>query len=187
MTLPTKLTFLRMLLTFVIMGLLFVPGVWAKSLCLLLFLLASMSDWLDGYLARRFGQITPLGVLLDPIADKVLVIGILVAFVQLRLVPAWMVLAIFLRELVITGVRLSALKRRGAIPAAREGKQKTVSQMVTIFVVLGVLLVREFLHGQPAADFLTWSRFVILSCMWVTVGLTMSSGAVFFWRNRTVL
>ncbi|MBI3311980.1 MAG: CDP-diacylglycerol--glycerol-3-phosphate 3-phosphatidyltransferase, partial [Candidatus Omnitrophica bacterium] len=131
--LPNKLTLLRIFLTFLIMGLLFVPGVWAKSLCLALFLLASMSDWLDGYLARRFSQVSPLGVLLDPIADKVLVIGILLAFVQLRLVPAWMVLAILMRELVITGVRLYALNRHVVIPAAREGKHKTVSQMVTIF------------------------------------------------------
>src|SRR3989338_3479002 len=106
MTFPTKLTCLRLVLTFVIMGLLFVPGPAAKASAFGLFLLAAATDWLDGLLARRWGQISSLGALLDPIADKVLVLGLFLAFVQLRVIPAWMVLIILLLQLVITGVRL---------------------------------------------------------------------------------
>lgn len=187
MNLPTKLTILRIVLTFLVMGLLFVPGPLAKGLCLILFLLAAATDWLDGYLARRSHQITPLGTLLDPIADKILVIGIFLAFVQLELIRAWMLLVIVTRELVITGVRLYAASRHVVIPASREGKHKTVSQMVTIVVTLVLLFVRECLTGPFAETFTVWMSAVILWCMWATVVLTVISGVSFFWRNRTVL
>ena len=188
MTLPTKLTCLRIVLTFVIMGLLFVPGREAKAAALALFLFAAATDWLDGELARRWGQMSPLGALLDPIADKVLVLGLFLAFVQLRLLPAWMVLVIALREFLITGVRLFASSRQVILPAAKEGKHKTVSQMATIFVVLAVMLAEEW---APAPGFspetvrlLDWT---VRGCLWVTLVLTVASGTAFFWRHRTVL
>ncbi|PIQ83784.1 MAG: CDP-diacylglycerol--glycerol-3-phosphate 3-phosphatidyltransferase, partial [Candidatus Omnitrophica bacterium CG11_big_fil_rev_8_21_14_0_20_63_9] len=81
MTLPTKLTVLRIFLTFLTMALLFVPGPAAKAWALAGFIVASLTDWLDGWLARRWNQMSPLGALLDPIADKVLVLGVFLAFV----------------------------------------------------------------------------------------------------------
>lgn len=185
MNLPTKLTVLRILLTFLIMALLFVPGLVAKVWCLGLFGLACATDWWDGYFARRWKQITPLGVLLDPIADKVLVLGLFLAFVQLRLVAAWMVVIIFARELLITGVRLYAAGRHLVISAAREGKHKTVSQMLTILMILVLLVIRETLT-QPS-PFDGWMPRLILWGMAITVVLTVISGASFFWRNRSVL
>ena len=180
MTLPTKLTLSRILLTFVIMTLLFTPGVEAKSAALACFVLASLTDWLDGWLARRRKQISALGALLDPIADKVLVLGMFLTFVQLGLVPAWMVLLIALREFLITGVRLFAASRDVVLSAAKEGKHKTVSQMGTIFVVLVALIAEE---RSTAA---LWHQ-VIVACMWVTMLLTVISGTTFFWRHRSVL
>jgi len=188
MTLPTKLSVLRILLTFLIMALLFLPGWVAKSAALASFLLAALTDWLDGYLARRWGQTSPMGALLDPIADKVLVLGTLLAFVQLALVPAWMVLVIALREFLITGVRLFAASRGIVLAAAKEGKHKTVSQMVAIVVILAALVVRELPAGAQASG--TWAAaidWMILGCLWVTVVLTVVSGAAFFWRHRAVL
>ena len=117
MTLPTKLTLLRILLAFFVMGLLFIPGWPAKTAALLGFLAAGATDWLDGYLARRLGQATPMGALLDPIADKVLVLGIFLAFVQLRLIPAWMVLIIVLRESFITGAQVRTSEDVVPVPA----------------------------------------------------------------------
>jgi CDP-diacylglycerol--glycerol-3-phosphate 3-phosphatidyltransferase len=188
MTLPTKLTCLRLVLTFVIMALLFVPGPAAKAWALGLFLLAAATDWLDGELARRWGQISPLGALLDPIADKVLVLGLFLAFVQLRVIPAWMVLIILLRELVITGVRLVAASRHVVLSAAREGKHKTVSQMVTVFLILILLTVRALPGSEsfpaPLHLALEWG---VLGCLWLTMALTVYSGALFFWRHRAVL
>ena len=188
MTLPTKLTVLRFLLTFLIMGLLMVPGWPAKAAALACFLGAGLTDWLDGWLARRWGQVSPLGALLDPIADKVLVLGVFLTFVQLRLIPAWMVLIIVLRELIITGVRLFAASRGVVLAAASEGKQKAVSQMVTIVVILAVLVVREFFTDASipagASQAMEWA---VLACLWVTVIFTLISGASFFWRHQAVL
>ena len=184
MTLPTKLTLLRLILTFVLMALLFVPGWLPKVAVLSGFCLASLTDWLDGYLARRWNQMSALGALLDPIADKVLILGTFLAFIQLRLVPAWMVLAMLLRELLITGVRLFAASRHIVLSASKEGKQKTVSQMVTIVVILGVLIARE--RAQPAGLDLAMDAQLtrlIAGCLWLTVALTIASGASFFWRH----
>jgi len=187
MNLPNKLTLLRIGLTFLIMAVLFVPGAAAKALALGLFGLASLTDWLDGYLARRRHHVTPLGVLLDPIADKVLVIGLLLAFVQLELVRAWMVLVITIREFLITGVRLYAASHHVVIPAAREGKHKTISQMVTVLLVLVLLLARDLLAAGGRSRLEAWMPGLILGCMWITVILTVISGASFFWRNRSIL
>jgi len=188
MTFPTKLSVLRILLTFLIMALLFLPGWVAKSAALASFLLAALTDWLDGYLARRWGQTSPMGALLDPIADKVLVLGTLLAFVQLALVPAWMVLVIALREFLITGVRLFAASRGLVLAAAKEGKHKTVSQMVTIVVILVVLLVEALVApGAITPSLRAAGWWTVQGCLWVTVLLTVSSGAMFFWRHRHVL
>lgn len=187
MTLPTKLTVARILSTFLIMGLLFAPGLAAKAACLTLFCFASATDWLDGYLARRWKQTSPLGALLDPIADKVLVLGLFISFVQLRLVPAWMVLIILARELLITGVRLYVVSRHIVIAAAPEGKHKTISQMLTILILLVLLTLREIVTGPSAEAFERWMSVIIPSCLWVTVILTVISGASFFWRHRAIL
>jgi len=188
MTLPTQLTFLRFLLAFLIMGLLVVPGWPAKAAALVCFLLAGLTDWLDGWLARRWQQVSPFGALLDPIADKVLVLGVFLTFVQLRLIPAWMVLVILLRELIITGVRLFVASRGVVLAAAQEGKQKAVSQMVTIVVILSVLVIREFFG--PAAIPNTVSRamdWTVLGCLWITVCFTLISGVSFFQRHQAAL
>ena len=188
MTLPTKLTLLRIVLTFVIMALLFVPGWPAKAAALIGLVIASVTDWLDGYLARRWNQMTPTGALLDPIADKVLVLGLFLAFVQLRLVPAWMVLVIVLRESLITSVRLLAARRQVVLAAAKEGKYKTVSQMATIIVILAIVLIRE--AAAPGAISAALQRGLdglVVGCLWLTVGLTVFSGTMFFWHHRHVL
>ena len=187
MNLPTQLTVGRIVVTFVIMALVFVPGAPAKVLALVLFSGAALTDWLDGYLARKHGQISALGALLDPIADKVLVLGMLLAFVQLELVRAWMVLVILIRELSITSVRLYATRHHVVIPAATEGKQKAVSQMATIILILLLLAVRELVPPAMVLDFEPTMLRLILLAMWVTVILTVISGASFFWRNRSVL
>ncbi len=188
MTVPTKLSFLRIALAFLVFSLLMAPGTAAKAAALACFLIASLTDWLDGWLARRWNQVSSLGALLDPIADKILVLGTFLAFVQLELIPAWMVLVIMVRELLITGVRLFAASRQVVLSAAREGKNKTVSQMLTIAVVLVVVLIRER-YGAAGVPHAMERHLMelVLGCMWVTVVLTIVSGASFFWRHRLVL
>lgn len=188
MTLPTKLSLLRILLTFVIMALLFMPGWAAKAAAFATFIIAALTDWLDGYLARRWNQMTLAGALLDPIADKVLVLGMFLAFVQMRLIPAWMVLIILFRELLITGVRLFAARRHVVLAAAKEGKHKTVSQMLTLVVIFIFVLVRDWPGSETfpvvVRQGIVWA---VIGCLWLTMILTVTSGALFFWRHRHVL
>ena len=186
MTLPNKLTCLRIGLTFIVMALLFMAGWLAKAAAFACFLVAGATDWLDGYLARRWRETSDFGALLDPIADKVLVLGTFLAFVQLRRVPAWMVLIIVCRELLITSVRLFAASRHLVLPAAKEGKHKTVSQMVTLVVIFTVLIVEELPDGASVAarSMMAWT---VLGCLWVTTALTVVSGTSFFRRHWAVL
>ena len=186
MTLPTKLTILRIILTFAIMGALLLPGAGGRGLALGLFLVACLTDWLDGFLARRYHQISPLGILLDPLADKILVIGLLLAFVQMRLVRPWMVLVIAMREFLVTGARMYAAGRQKVIPAAEAGKQKTVSQMLTVGLILALLVLQQLMPDEDLKGFVQAMDVVILWSMLVTVALTVFSGASFFWRNRSL-
>ena len=101
-----------------------------------IFGIASLTDWLDGYLARRRGQVTWLGQILDPLADKLLILATLVSLVQLDLAPAWMVAVITGRELAVTGLRSIASARGMAMPASGLGKLKMVSQVVAILLLI---------------------------------------------------
>ncbi len=188
MTLPTTLTVLRMFLAVLIVVLLFVPGWVAHLVAFGLFLLASGTDWLDGYLARRWQQTTPLGALLDPIADKVLVLALFVTFAAMRLMPWWMALVVVIREVLITTVRLLAAHHQVILSAAKEGKQKMVSQIVTLTALFSLLIAQEFFGhtGRFESILLTMERTVTV-CLWVTVLLTAISGVSFFWRHGQTL
>jgi len=108
----------------------------------LLFAWGAYSDYLDGYLARRYHLNTEIGALLDPLADKVLFLSAMLAFVQMQLAPAWMVAVIMAREFMITGLRQFAQNKRVVIAASRAGKHKTISQIVAISVTLAIVCVR---------------------------------------------
>ena len=132
---------------------------WATAV----FCVAMTTDWFDGRLARRHGRTSPLGSLLDPIADKVLVLGTIVMLVGERVVPAWMVAAVVVREVLITGLRQAAIER-GIVIAARDlGKLKTWAQAVA-----------AALGGFAAAG--AWGQGVAWWSMLVAVVLTWASG-----------
>ncbi len=109
-----------------------------EALAVGLFLVASLTDLLDGYLARRRGEVTTLGQLLDPIADKLLVSSVLISLVEMQLVPAWVVVVIVGREFSVTGLRLIAAVNQVVIPAGRLGKWKMVVEVIAIcFIIWG--------------------------------------------------
>ena len=185
MTLPNKLTIVRICLTAVIALFLFMPGLTSKVIALVAFLIASLTDWLDGYLARRWHQTSALGALLDPIADKVLVLGTFSAFAQLHIVPWWVVWLIALRELLVTGARLMATRRHIILAAEREGKQKTVSQLIAAVVVLIVVILQEMRGNAPLpVEHRVTMDVAVLGCMGFATVLTLVSGASFFWNHR---
>lgn len=189
MSLANKLTILRIILAFVFMGLLFIPNVLSKILALVIFILASLTDFFDGYIARRKQQVSDFGILMDPIADKILVLGAFLSFVQLHLVLAWMVMIILARELVITGLRVFALTKKKVLKAEAAGKHKTVSQMLTILFILGYLIIKQIL-----LDLSMWRdgwteicQMSIFLLMFTTTILTIISGVSYFWRNRRII
>lgn len=184
MTIPTQLTLLRLFMTGLIVGLLFVSGYVAKVMAFIGFILASLTDWLDGYLARRWQQKSALGMLLDPIADKVLVLSVLFAFVILDLLPLWMVVVIALREVLVTLIRLVAASRSIILPAEREGKYKTVSQMITILFFLSVLILREALDSQPKFWLEKALWVAAHTSLWLALSLTVFSGMAFLVRLK---
>lgn len=177
MTIPTFLTLLRLPLTVAIIWLVLLGTRPAQAAALTAFILASFTDWLDGYLARRWGQMTASGAFLDPIADKVLVLGLFVTFAHLGVVPVWMVAVITLRETVVTGLRFVAVRRRVTLPAVKEGKQKAACQMLTLGFILVWLVFRH--EAWVPALLLPLTEALITGLLWLTLLLTVSSGILF--------
>ncbi len=190
MNLPNKITLFRIALTFVFMFFLFSKGVMFKSLALATFILAALSDYADGFIAKKYEITTNFGKLMDPIADKVFTLAAFLAFVEMKLVPAWMVVIIIMRELVITGLRIMALRSDEFLPAGMGGKQKTVSQMLSIFVILLFIIFKEAgvsTFGFWDASFEYWYRQLIFILMLITVAFTVISGVSYIIGNKKYL
>ncbi len=141
MNLPNKLTILRMIMVpfFVLFMLVPIGGPANKWIALAIFVVASLTDTLDGYIARRDNLITDFGKFMDPLADKLLVCSALICFVELGDLPAWMVIVIIAREFIISGFRLVASDNGIVIAASKTGKLKTISQMVMVVLVIADL------------------------------------------------
>lgn len=194
MNIANRLTLLRIILTFVFMFFLSFPfkgslALWAKVISLAVFIFAALSDFLDGMIAHKRNMVTDFGRLMDPIADKILVLAAFAAFVQMQLVDAWMFVIIVSREILITSLRLFALNKGKVLSATRAGKHKTLSQMLVIFVILGFIVFKEVM-----LTFYTWNpigekifRQGIYILMLITVGLTLYSGLSYLWDNRKII
>src|ERR671934_2294890 len=157
MNLPNSLTIMRIFLVPLLVVVLLtefegrqILGIPKEFVGAAIFGLASLTDWADGYLARRRKQITPFGQYIDPLADKLLTLAALVSLVQMDLAPAWMVAVIIGREFAVTALRSIAYARGVAIPASPLGKIKMIAQVVAILA----LILSE--HGQGQAFFLDW-------------------------------
>ena len=170
-TLPNALTVLRIFLVPLLVVFLLTEY---TLVGLSVFIIASLTDWFDGYLARRRQQITALGQLLDPIADKLLVSAAFISLVELGLAPAWMVVIIVGREIAIAGLRTVAADRGEKIPASPLGKYKTTVQMITVvLLILGPRFLGEyFVLGKVG--------------LWLVVVLSLLSAGQYFassWRT----
>src|SRR5882672_5041815 len=130
MNLPNKLTVSRFVLTVAFLAVMYSRMPYHETIALVLFSLASISDFLDGEIARRQKLITNFGILMDPLADKIMVCSAFIAFVGLDWLPAWMAVMVVARELAITGVRLLAASKNVVLAAEGYGKHKTVSQII---------------------------------------------------------
>ena len=191
MNLPNKLTVSRFALTIAFMVVMFSQIRYHETLALILFVAGALSDLLDGYIARRDKLITNFGILMDPLADKIMVCAAFIAFVGLQWIPAWMVVLIVSRELAITGLRLLAASKNVVLAAEGFGKQKTASQIAAIISLL-------ILHGcdewGPVGRIFTgwsigphpWVWWFTEISVWLAVIMTFMSGALYLWRNRQI-
>ena len=176
MTTASKITVLRVLMVPVFMIVLLSDIPFANYIALAVFIIASVTDFVDGYIARHYNQITDFGKFMDPLADKLLVFAALLIFVQNGLMPAWAAMVILTREFAVTGLRLIAVGKDRVIAAGMSGKVKTFSSMVCICVMLtDVGLIR-----LGPID-LNWI------CVAVMVVTTVWSGVEYFVKNYDVL
>lgn len=139
-------------------------------IALVIFIVASLTDWIDGYLARKLHLVTNLGKFMDPLADKLLMTAGFVAFVQLGLAPAWIVILILAREFAVTGLRTVAASEGVVIAAGSSGKIKTTIQIITIIVL-----------------FLNINTYLNSVMLWASAIITIYSGIEYFVQNRKVL
>lgn len=187
MNVPNRLTISRFVLTAAFLVAVFSQY---KTAALLLFSAASLTDYFDGKIARRDNLITSFGILMDPLADKILVCSAFIAFVELRLVPAWMVVIIVARELSITGLRLLAASKNVVLAAEGYGKHKTISQIVAIIALLVMVSYQNWWgFGEAIFGFKLfidgpWVVWFAALAKWVAVLLTLTSGMIYLWRNR---
>jgi CDP-diacylglycerol--glycerol-3-phosphate 3-phosphatidyltransferase len=184
--LPNILTLMRIAAIPVLAVILMSPsrpaGFWAA----LLFAVASITDWLDGYLARRMGVVTVFGKFLDPIADKLIVMAALIMILPYDRVPAWMVLVILGREIIITGLRGIASTEGIVIAASDLGKFKTIFQIVAI---LGLLLHYDY-HWFFAVDhpyLFVNMHHVGMFYLWIATVITIWSGVDYLWKFMRVI
>ncbi len=174
MTTANKITIVRVILVPVLVLLMYLdfPGhmYWALGV----FLVASLSDFADGYIARHYDQVSDFGKFMDPLADKVLVLAALSMFVEWNVMPAWVLIIVLAREFAVSGLRLVAVDNGRVIAAAWSGKIKTASTMV------GIMLMMAF--GIPMK--LEWLNIAVSIVIAVT---TLYSGAEYFIKNKDVL
>jgi CDP-diacylglycerol--glycerol-3-phosphate 3-phosphatidyltransferase len=195
MNLPNKLTVSRFVLTAFFLCALFclrqIPL--RNTLALFFFCAAGFTDFLDGRIARKRNLITNFGILMDPLADKILICSAFIAFVESThlnpgapvKVAAWMVIVIVARELTITGLRLLAASKGVVLAAENLGKHKALSQIAAI----NALLIVDACGEWPAwlrNIFLPWVPAFAEIMLWLAVALTAVSGAIYLWRNREI-
>jgi CDP-diacylglycerol--glycerol-3-phosphate 3-phosphatidyltransferase len=175
MNLPNKITMVRIIMIPFFIAALLIEFPFHQPIAAGLFIVAALSDSLDGYLARSRNLVTDFGKFMDPLADKLLVCSALICFVQLGSVPAWIVIVIIAREFAITGLRTLAASDGIVIAASKWGKAKTMSQMIAIVIIL--------FNNWPFS-LINWPVATIM--IYIATALTIYSGYDYFRLNKKV-
>jgi CDP-diacylglycerol--glycerol-3-phosphate 3-phosphatidyltransferase len=183
-----RLTLSRLGLTILFVVALNSEWQFGRTLALILFIVAGITDFFDGEIARRYQFVTNFGKLMDPLVDKIMIAAAFISLVPLKAVPAWAATIIVARDFLITGLRLLASANGKVLPAESLGKHKTSWQIVTVIFFLALLAVQELRYADPASFW--WLRAwyeggAVL--LWITVALTLYSGLGYAWRHRSVV
>jgi CDP-diacylglycerol--glycerol-3-phosphate 3-phosphatidyltransferase len=187
MNLPNQLSLARLVLTIPFVALFYSEVSNAKAWALIIFMVATFTDYLDGQIARSRGLVTNFGKLFDPLADKIIMAAGLTMLAIEKTIPAWIVIAILGREFFVTGIRQIAISQGVVLAAERLGKHKMVWQVITVIYFLLKLasaepmlaFTRTWFEWRPFAPN-TFGLFVI----YFTALLTLVSGFSYFWKNR---
>lgn len=195
MNFPNLLTLSRIPLMLIIIALLYPETEhsfkWSSSVALCLFLFAALTDWLDGWLARKFGQVSEFGKFMDALSDKVLTLGMFTSLLALNVLAKWTLFPILLilsRELLITGLRLVAAGKGKTLAAEKVGKLKTVVQLVCISLALSQLAVKSdfaSILGSSFGKILIWLELSTSASLVLACGITVYSGIIYmckYWR-----
>lgn len=180
MNLPNKLTVARMLAIPAIVALMMAGGRACGMAAVVLFALASFTDFLDGHIARSRGLVTDFGKFMDPIADKLLVTAVMIMMVERSLMAGWVLTLFVAREFIVSGLRLVAAGKGVVLAAGKLGKLKTVCQMAALIVSLSVYYLSM---GAPAQAWHIASQVLIYAAL----ALSVWSGADYIWRNRGII
>ena len=170
MNTANKLTMVRIVLIPIFLVILYIDFTGANYAAMAVFIVASLTDFADGYIARRRNQVTDFGKFMDPLADKVLVFAAMLWFIEKGLLPAWVVLIVLVREFMVTALRLIAIDNGRMIAAAMSGKIKTAATMAGLTIMF-----------LPIGD---WLAYVCVGAITIT---TLGSGVEYFVRNKDVL
>ena len=180
MNLPNLLTLSRIPILFGVVGFLYLPFAGSGSLAFVFFIIGALTDWADGYYARKQGLVSNFGKLMDALTDKVFMVGLFISLLVIGILPEWtlpLLLLILSREFLITGLRLVAASEGVVLAAEKSGKHKTVSQMVAAILLLFAVAIRaDFSERLPQifGDVLHWGGlgfFVIATLLTVSSGL----------------
>lgn len=186
MSLPNQLTLLRIALTPAVVVALYFETLAFRIAALTLFLLAALTDWYDGRLARRLNYVSKLGNFLDPLADKILVLSTFFALAYYGIIAMWMVIAITVRDLVITLLRLYADWKRQPVITSASAKWKTFSQMAAIYVILLYLILRAALPDSAGPGWGSWDDWNagLDVMMQIVTWITIATAVQYLVENR---
>ena len=155
---------------------------------LVLFIVAGLTDLVDGEIARRYQSVTNFGKLMDPLVDKIMIAAAFISLVPLKAIPAWVATIVVARDFLVTGLRLLASSKGEILPSESLGKHKTSWQIVTVVFFLALLTVRELRYADGSAVWWTraWTQGGT-ALVWITVALTLYSGLGYGWRHRATV
>ena len=183
-----RLTLSRLVLTVIFVAALNSSWQYGRTVALIVFLVAGVSDFVDGEIARRYGVVTNFGKLMDPLVDKIMVAAAFISLVPLKAVPAWAATTVVARDFLITGLRMMATAKGKILPAEMLGKQKTSWQVVTVIFFLALLSLHELRYANETSAwwFRAWDQAGPI-LVWITVALTVYSGLGYAWRHRELI
>ena len=183
-----RLTVSRLALIIIFVAALNSAWVYGRTAALIIFLLAGITDFFDGEIARRYGSVTNFGKLMDPLVDKIMMAAAFISLVPLKAIPAWVATTVVARDFLITGLRLMASARGQILPAERLGKHKTSWQIITVVFFLVLLSAQELKYAEGESRWWSyaWNEGGPL-LVWIAVGFTVYSGLRYAWRHRDVI